>query len=71
MYGLQNAFDDEEEKIVPTTTLKAATEAASGDLTSISTVITTWLIVDNINKIFDKGLIFNVWSLSINIISHS
>ena len=68
MYGLQNAFDDEEEKIVPTTTLKAATEAASGDLTSISTVITTWLIVDNINKIFD---IFNVWSLSINIISHS
>ena len=41
MYGLQNAFDDEEEKIVPTTTLKAATEAASGDLTSISTVMTT------------------------------
>ena len=41
MYGLQNAFDDAEEEIVSTTTLKAATEAASDDLTSISTVITT------------------------------
>ena len=55
MYGLQNAFDDEEEEIVSTTTLKPATEAASDDLNSISTVITTWLIVDNIDNIFDKA----------------
>ena len=65
MYGLQNAFDDEEEEIVSTTTLKPATEAASDDLNSISTVITTWLIVENIIKILDKiylkfkGIIFN------------
>ena len=41
MYGLQNAFDDGEEKIVPTTTLKPVTGLASDDLTSVSTVITT------------------------------
>ena len=54
MYGLQNAFDDKEEEIVSTTTLKPATEAASDDLNSISTVIATWIIVENIIKILDK-----------------
>ena len=41
MYVLQNAFDEEEEKMVSTTTLKPVTGVASDDLTSISTVITT------------------------------
>ena len=41
MYGLQKAFGDKEEKMGPTTTIKPVTGAASDDLTSISTVMTT------------------------------
>ena len=55
MYGLQNAFGNKEEKIGPTTTIKPVTNAESDDMNSISKVITTWLIVDNVNKIFDKA----------------
>ena len=44
MYGLQNAFDDEEEKIVSTATLTPVTGAASDDLNSISTIsVLSWL----------------------------
>ena len=53
MYGLQKAFGDKEEKMGPTTTIKPVTGAASDDLTSISTVIATWLIVENNIKIYD------------------
>ena len=54
MYGLQKAFGDKEEKLGPTTTIKPVTGAASDDMTSISKVITTWLIVENDIKILDR-----------------
>ena len=66
MYGLQKAFGDKTEKIGPTTTIKPVTGSASNDLTSISTVIATCLIVENNIKLYDNSnMIVNLQTISL------